>query len=325
MRSNYSTVSRNNGFEEDLFIHNASAFDNGWLSCIASNLALKNKSTIAAPKIIKLSNPEHKFFWCIWYEIIGFPEPKKKWYWNGKELKMSASIEDERSPAKISWKVTGCLMIKMTHAVFNGRYTLVAENEYGSTNKTVYVNLNGPTFKPKPPSVTPVRKTLTTTEKKTEKKETEDEFIIYIATGAALVVVGILMVIMLALIRRYRRKLIRQNGEVDFPANSSNRPLLRPHFHAWKRTRSLVRDVMPLSSMQVIDNPHYLNKGGSVITHVTTGHILDCPPRVCSEEVYKIMLGCWRQEPQGRFTMKTVYYHIDRLCMSQPTYLDLIA
>lgn len=62
-----------------------------------------------------------------------------------------------------------------------------------------------------------------------------------------------------------------------------------------------------------------------VITHVTTGHILDCPPRVCSEEVYKIMLGCWRQEPQGRFTMKTVYYHIDRLCMSQPTYLDLIA
>lgn len=46
LRSNYSTISRNNGVEEDLFIHSASAFDNGWLACVVSNAAVKNRSTI---------------------------------------------------------------------------------------------------------------------------------------------------------------------------------------------------------------------------------------------------------------------------------------
>ncbi|XP_071166243.1 BDNF/NT-3 growth factors receptor-like [Mytilus edulis] len=60
-----------------------------------------------------------------------------------------------------------------------------------------------------------------------------------------------------------------------------------------------------------------------VIHYITNGNLLDCP-NTCPEGVYKIMLGCWRQQPHKRFSMKEVHKMIEELCLCQPTYLDLI-
>ena len=42
-----------------------------------------------------------------------------------------------------------------------------------------------------------------------------------------------------------------------------------------------------------------------VIQHLQRGAILDCP-RVCSGDIYKIMLGCWRRQPTDRLTMREI-------------------
>lgn len=67
----------------------------------------------------------------------------------------------------------------------------------------------------------------------------------------------------------------------------------------------------------------YCNVSLQVIHYITNGNLLDCP-NTCPEGVYKIMLGCWRQQPHKRFSMKEVHKMIEELCLCQPTYLDLI-
>lgn len=37
------------------------------------------------------------------------------------------------------------------------------------------------------------------------------------------------------------------------------------------------------------------------------------------------MAACWKRQPHDRLSIKELHYKLDRICMSQPTYLDLIA
>jgi hypothetical protein len=59
---------------------------------------------------------------------------------------------------------------------------------------------------------------------------------------------------------------------------------------------------------------------------VTNGSTLQSPGSdVCPEEVAKLMTSCWKRQPHDRLSIKEIHYKLDRICMSQPTYLDLIA
>lgn len=44
------------------------------------------------------------------------------------------------------------------------------------------------------------------------------------------------------------------------------------------------------------------------------GKVLDCPVGGhCPDEVYRLMLGCWRKHPEDRLTMSQLHVHLTRL------------
>ncbi|ESO92627.1 hypothetical protein LOTGIDRAFT_120502, partial [Lottia gigantea] len=70
--------------------------------------------------------------------------------------------------------------------------------------------------------------------------------------------------------------------------------------------------------------PWYELSNMEVIQYIKNGHILE-RPRDCPEEVYKVMLCCWKTQPHDRMPMKEIHRHLDSLCLSQPNYIDVIA
>ena len=61
-----------------------------------------------------------------------------------------------------------------------------------------------------------------------------------------------------------------------------------------------------------------------VLQQIQNGKLLDCP-RLCPEDVYKIMLGCWMRQPGDRLTMKEIHKQLEDLSAVPPVYLDVIA
>ena len=59
-----------------------------------------------------------------------------------------------------------------------------------------------------------------------------------------------------------------------------------------------------------------------VIECITNGHLLDIPCN-CPEEVTKLMMNCWKRQPQERMPMKILNNHLNRLCLTHPEYVDL--
>ncbi|XP_046574467.1 NT-3 growth factor receptor-like [Haliotis rubra] len=70
--------------------------------------------------------------------------------------------------------------------------------------------------------------------------------------------------------------------------------------------------------------PYYELSNIEVIQCIQNGHLLDCP-QISPDDVYKMMLGCWKRQPTERLTMKEIHKRLDSLCLKEPTYLDLIA
>lgn len=83
---------------------------------------------------------------------------------------------------------------------------------------------------------------------------------IYIGTGSALLAVSVLVVIVVFIIRNFRRKLARQTTETQFASNGSRRPLLQTTNQSYQHTRVAARDSMPLRAHNVVENPHYGQK-----------------------------------------------------------------
>lgn len=60
-----------------------------------------------------------------------------------------------------------------------------------------------------------------------------------------------------------------------------------------------------------------------VIECITQGRVLE-RPRVCPQEVYDVMLGCWQREPQQRLNIKEIYKILQALGKAAPVYLDIL-
>lgn len=58
-----------------------------------------------------------------------------------------------------------------------------------------------------------------------------------------------------------------------------------------------------------------------VITQITGCKVLSCPDR-CPPDMYRIMVSCWRQNPQERPSMATLYAQICSLITVEPHVLD---
>ena len=60
-----------------------------------------------------------------------------------------------------------------------------------------------------------------------------------------------------------------------------------------------------------------------VIQQVNSGKVLECP-RSCPQEVYKVMLSCWKKHPNERLTMREIHSKLEVMCVKQPLYLEIV-
>ncbi|XP_061168828.1 NT-3 growth factor receptor-like [Saccostrea echinata] len=269
------------GSTVDLVITSANASDSGWLTCSARNVAGKTTDTMllrvnSAPQILVLKPPVQRFHYCIQFEVSGYPIPEISWLHNGQKLVKKSTVYTYYSeqPEGI-FKTTGCLTFEMKNAKYNGIYTLIARNEFGTAEKSVKADfmvgsaVSGPAFgsflKPRLPgrrNVNPIlpfqrnskeKDTPTTTSVKKGESPA-----VYIAIGISVFVfLAVVLATIFFVVRHYRQKTTRHTHHVTFSSNSSQRPLLNSDSHVTSKTQPHQMTVMPLASMKIVENPAY--------------------------------------------------------------------
>ena len=60
-----------------------------------------------------------------------------------------------------------------------------------------------------------------------------------------------------------------------------------------------------------------------VIQQVSMYKLLESP-RPCPQELYKIMLGCWKKQPSERLTMREIHVKLENMCVKQPLYIEIV-
>uniref|UniRef100_A0AAQ5YDX2 Tyrosine-protein kinase receptor n=1 Tax=Amphiprion ocellaris TaxID=80972 RepID=A0AAQ5YDX2_AMPOC len=104
---------------------------------VAPKLSLLSLYSVP-PKITKLSDaiPDHN--WCIPFSVAGNPEPQLQWFLDDEavtEGRYIMTMIHDRTEREYH----GCLELDNPTHLNNGRYTLVAQNVYGSDHKEVEV------------------------------------------------------------------------------------------------------------------------------------------------------------------------------------------
>lgn len=98
-----------------------------------------------APTIQQLLGPERDHHWCIPFSVTGNPKPRLQWYHENKLLLEQDYI---RTMIHLSTESEyhGCLQLVNPTHIHNGMYKLVAKNEYGRDEKTVYAQFIDPPY-----------------------------------------------------------------------------------------------------------------------------------------------------------------------------------
>uniref|UniRef100_A0A665VGF8 Tyrosine-protein kinase receptor n=1 Tax=Echeneis naucrates TaxID=173247 RepID=A0A665VGF8_ECHNA len=125
-----------------LRLSNLSSLDhNSKISCTAENIVGGKESSLLLdilfpPKITKLSEAIPDHHWCIPFSVSGNPEPELQWFLDDEVvtegLYIMTMIHDitER-------EYHGCLQLDSPTHFNNGRYRLVAKNEFGMDQREV--------------------------------------------------------------------------------------------------------------------------------------------------------------------------------------------
>ncbi|KAK5871106.1 hypothetical protein PBY51_004005 [Eleginops maclovinus] len=125
-----------------LRLSNLSSLDhNTKISCTAENIVGEKESALMLdilfpPKITKLSDAIPDHHWCIPFSMSGNPKPQLLWYQDDKlvmEGKFIVTLIHDITEREFH----GCLQLDSPTHLNNGRYKLVAENEYGIDEKEV--------------------------------------------------------------------------------------------------------------------------------------------------------------------------------------------
>ncbi|XP_036974151.1 neurotrophic tyrosine kinase, receptor, type 2b isoform X1 [Acanthopagrus latus] len=134
-----------------LTLSDLSPYDNGRLIvCSAENMVGQTEATLQlnilfAPTIQQLLGPERDHHWCIPFSVTGNPKPRLQWYHENKLLLEQDYI---RTMIHLSTESEyhGCLQLVNPTHIHNGMYKLVAKNEYGRDEKTVYAQFIDPPY-----------------------------------------------------------------------------------------------------------------------------------------------------------------------------------
>ncbi|CAN7986644.1 unnamed protein product, partial [Ixodes hexagonus] len=69
--------------------------------------------------------------------------------------------------------------------------------------------------------------------------------------------------------------------------------------------------------------PWYELSNHEVIQQVTSGKLLG-KPEECPDEIYQIMLSCWKAQPQDRSPIKVLHAQLDHFCKAESEYMPII-
>ncbi|XP_078106982.1 BDNF/NT-3 growth factors receptor isoform X2 [Sander vitreus] len=125
-----------------LRLSNLSSLDhNSKISCTAENIVGEKESSLLLdilfpPKITKLSDAIPDHHWCIPFSVAGNPTPLLQWFLDGEAVTEGVYIMTMIHDVT-EREYHGCLQLDSPTHLNNGRYTLLAKNEYGTDQKEV--------------------------------------------------------------------------------------------------------------------------------------------------------------------------------------------
>uniref|UniRef100_H2MWU2 Tyrosine-protein kinase receptor n=1 Tax=Oryzias latipes TaxID=8090 RepID=H2MWU2_ORYLA len=126
----------------NLYLHLLKTNDNNFmLNCTATNEVGMSNATIQLtvhfpPSVVNLMKPERRHDTCIEFTVRGFPHPTLKWFHNNQEIYHTEYVRPDME-TYLDY-IEGCLNFKNPTHHNNGNYTLMATNELGVANRTVY-------------------------------------------------------------------------------------------------------------------------------------------------------------------------------------------
>ncbi|XP_033474726.1 BDNF/NT-3 growth factors receptor isoform X2 [Epinephelus lanceolatus] len=266
--SNYEILT--SGQVSVLRLYNLSSLDhNSKISCTAENIVGEKESSLLLdilfpPKITKLSDAIPDHHWCIPFSVSGNPEPHLQWFLDGEavteDVYIMTMIHDitER-------EYHGCLQLDSPTHLNNGRYTLLAKNQYGLDQKEVEAH-----FMRKPWNGTekePYYYELTTEGPPADPPE--DRVAVYVVVGiAAVAFTGFLLMLVILKFGGNSKFGIKGPSSVISNDDDSASPL--HHVSNGSNTPSSSEMgpdavIIGMTKIPVIENPQYFRSTNSLL------------------------------------------------------------
>ncbi|XP_049906808.1 neurotrophic tyrosine kinase, receptor, type 2a isoform X2 [Epinephelus moara] len=262
--SNYEILT--SGQVSVLRLYNLSSLDhNSKISCTAENIVGEKESSLLLdilfpPKITKLSDAIPDHHWCIPFSVSGNPEPHLEWFLDGEAVTEDVYI------MTIIHDITereyhGCLQLDSPTHLNNGRYTLLAKNQYGLDQKEVEAHF--------------MRKPWNGTEKEPYYYEgpsadpPEDRVAVYVVVGiAAVAFTGFLLMLVILKFGGNSKFGIKGPSSVISNDDDSASPL--HHVSNGSNTPSSSEMgpdavIIGMTKIPVIENPQYFRSTNSLL------------------------------------------------------------
>ncbi|CAG5867777.1 unnamed protein product [Menidia menidia] len=211
--------------------------------CSAENMVGQTQASLKlnilfAPSIQQLLAPEQDHHWCIPFTVAGNPKAELHWYHKNQLLQEQDYIRT-RVHLATEDKQHGCLQLVNPTHIHNGEYKLVATNEFGQDEKTVFAQFIDPPY----------------------INHTVDDFEYFALTGCVLMVI----------ILKYGRNSefgIKGSSSVISNDDDSASPL--HHVSNGNNTPSSPEMgpdavIIGMTKIPVIENPQYFRNSGSML------------------------------------------------------------
>ncbi|XP_029999311.1 BDNF/NT-3 growth factors receptor isoform X2 [Sphaeramia orbicularis] len=254
-----------------LRLSNLTSLDhNSKISCIAENIVGEKESSLLLdilfpPKITKLSDAIPDHHWCIPFSVSGNPQPSFQWFLDDEEVMEGQYI------MTIIHDITereyhGCLQLDSPTHLNNGRYTLVAENKFGTDRKDVEAHFM---HKPDGTGSEPYYYAEELTTEGPPVDPPEDRVAVYVVVGiAAVAFTGFLLMLVILKFGGNSKFGIKGPSSVISNDDDSASPL--HHVSNGSNTPSSSEMgpdavIIGMTKIPVIENPQYFRSTNSLL------------------------------------------------------------
>ncbi|KAL3866799.1 hypothetical protein ACJMK2_044067 [Sinanodonta woodiana] len=337
IKSQFNITAKQNGLVQELHIIHSSPYDNGWLQCNAENDAIRSMETVrfivnARPIIVSVDQ-KLGMYDCIHYKIISEPNTTITWEKDGAPVKENNIVTHSvlqvpyvRENARTKY-IEGCLSFALKAVIYNGHYTLIATNAYGSSRAIYQFKSTDAGVRDNVSNRKPIRFPVSSAaiqqpkvrmdsvsnsasnELRYVSKETESKTI-YIVLGTSIAGASLLFVVILIGIRQFRRQVLARDGSVK---NQSKRRVSLSKCLGKKKSKEgpIAIENMPLTAIHLNDNPNYYPGDfgydfGTRIRHIRS-EFISCIREVGEGAFARVFLGrCDNVPAEGETVMVAI-------------------